>query len=321
MPYSCAFAVCATFCDEISGALIPLFGPTFPSQCVSKNSPNFPRMVIDASIIATGVAEAHVLRANYSSATPSAQPSPTPSFATPSPRSILGHDVDSQSPHISKRLGLKRTFTNGSLYNTCTDTDNDSKTSSGDRYLHSPFTSASTTSPSIPYMTAWTPTNRDQTSSPNGTIGTYRTTLPDGPRRYGHKTALSCSPSPWLSAIPRSSCKISSAALRSTEEWPSKKHVEEVAAADEANGEGDEGYDGEASASGSERSNEQEEEEEREGRRQPALGETEMRAAWVLMQLSVRESGHIPPLVALRGGSYATDAEGPQAKRRRASSF
>ncbi|KAM0259046.1 hypothetical protein ACHAQJ_003547 [Trichoderma viride] len=53
MPYKCAEAVCATFCDKIAGALIPLFGPTFPSRCTPTplSSPHCRDMVISQQII------------------------------------------------------------------------------------------------------------------------------------------------------------------------------------------------------------------------------------------------------------------------------
>ncbi|KAL7950117.1 hypothetical protein V8C42DRAFT_361142 [Trichoderma barbatum] len=51
MPYPCARAVCATFCAGIAGALIPLFGPSFPSQCTPSDSPYYNGMVISQRII------------------------------------------------------------------------------------------------------------------------------------------------------------------------------------------------------------------------------------------------------------------------------
>ncbi|KAL7915909.1 hypothetical protein GGI35DRAFT_10621 [Trichoderma velutinum] len=51
MPYLCARAVCATFCTRIAGALIPLFGPSFPSHCTPSDSPYYNEMVISQRII------------------------------------------------------------------------------------------------------------------------------------------------------------------------------------------------------------------------------------------------------------------------------
>ncbi|CAH0048844.1 unnamed protein product [Clonostachys solani] len=51
VPYQCARAVCVTFCYPIAGALIPIFGPTFPDECVRPDSAFFNRMVIDEHLI------------------------------------------------------------------------------------------------------------------------------------------------------------------------------------------------------------------------------------------------------------------------------
>ncbi|KAK0659754.1 hypothetical protein QBC41DRAFT_44586 [Cercophora samala] len=61
MPYSCAKAVCATFCYQIAGALIPLFGPSFPSECIREGMPGYKHMVIDPEIIAKARLEARRL--------------------------------------------------------------------------------------------------------------------------------------------------------------------------------------------------------------------------------------------------------------------
>ena len=58
MPFHCAKALCATFCHEISGALIPIFGPDFPSRCTSPASPRFGDMIISQQLIAEAVARA-----------------------------------------------------------------------------------------------------------------------------------------------------------------------------------------------------------------------------------------------------------------------
>lgn len=51
MPFYCARALCATFCHGISGALIPLFGPDFPSDCTLPASPHFGDMMISKQLI------------------------------------------------------------------------------------------------------------------------------------------------------------------------------------------------------------------------------------------------------------------------------
>lgn len=62
MPHACAKAVCATFCAPIAGALIPIFGPDFPSQCISPDAPEHGRMAIDAAIVAESGREAELYR-------------------------------------------------------------------------------------------------------------------------------------------------------------------------------------------------------------------------------------------------------------------
>ncbi|KAM0344276.1 hypothetical protein ACHAPU_007633 [Fusarium lateritium] len=62
MPYQCARAICATFCYPIAGALIPIFGPTFPSTCIPPNSPDFGRMIIDPRLISDATRQAELTR-------------------------------------------------------------------------------------------------------------------------------------------------------------------------------------------------------------------------------------------------------------------
>ncbi|KAK5998437.1 hypothetical protein PT974_00816 [Cladobotryum mycophilum] len=62
MPYRCARAVCATFCYCIAGALIPLFGPCFPSECTPPESSYFREMVISQDTIADVTREVEFYR-------------------------------------------------------------------------------------------------------------------------------------------------------------------------------------------------------------------------------------------------------------------
>lgn len=68
MPFTCAKAVCATFCAPIAGALIPIFGPDFPSQCTSPEAPEHGRMAIDPKIVADSAREAELFRRVYANA-------------------------------------------------------------------------------------------------------------------------------------------------------------------------------------------------------------------------------------------------------------
>ncbi|KAG5941897.1 hypothetical protein E4U59_001481 [Claviceps monticola] len=115
MPFHCARALCATFCHKISGALIPIFGPDFPSDCTLPESPRFGNMIISQRLIAEAVATApsrerqpegtvggDVVQAN-SSRTLEAWPStPRPaSILTTSPLRLASHGR-SRNSHISK---------------------------------------------------------------------------------------------------------------------------------------------------------------------------------------------------------------------------
>ncbi|KPM36429.1 hypothetical protein AK830_g10157 [Neonectria ditissima] len=62
MPFDCARAVCTTFCYQIAGALIPIFGPTFPSECFPPGSPEFGRMIIDPRLVIEATQEAEISR-------------------------------------------------------------------------------------------------------------------------------------------------------------------------------------------------------------------------------------------------------------------
>lgn len=61
MPFNCAKAMCAKFCYDISGALIPIFGPQFPAECVPKSSPEFGRFCIDPEIVEEAIRQAQLL--------------------------------------------------------------------------------------------------------------------------------------------------------------------------------------------------------------------------------------------------------------------
>ena len=94
MPYDCAKAVCATFCYQIAGALIPLFSPDFPSKCVPEGAPGFRRMVIDPAIVAQAKREAAQL-CQFPRSSSGPLPSPTPSrHISPRPpqRSMRSND-------------------------------------------------------------------------------------------------------------------------------------------------------------------------------------------------------------------------------------
>lgn len=285
MPYSCALAVCTTFCSPFSGALIPIFGPDFPAQCVPPEAPEYKRWAINPEIIAKATVEAEAYRVQYSSFAPKS------SRDSCSPQQSIERVPESlcmrSTPHPGKRLRLKRTFGGDSPYGTNTDTDMNtggSETSSGDGYFFSPVTSASAISTTYPQIRE----HQNQFShSANSSIN-----IPS----YKDITG----PNPWLSAIPRST---GMGDLNMGSCWSAKRRVDEMDADDE--------YEGEESASvtddkcsGDEKGSDREMEDAYGG-----AGGAEKNAAWLLMKLSVKDSE-----------SSGMD-NGPRVKRRRATSL
>ncbi|QSZ33550.1 hypothetical protein DSL72_005118 [Monilinia vaccinii-corymbosi] len=153
MPYSCALAVCATFCSHIAPALIPIFGPTFPSLCVVPDAPEHGRMTIDPSIIHAAAAEAESYRLQYTSFTPKSSNSVTPRDSESPQQQSAKYLVrtntmtppTSSSSHLERRLRLKRAYGGESPYaESSPDHDAASEASSGDAaYFCSPMTPAS----------------------------------------------------------------------------------------------------------------------------------------------------------------------------------
>ncbi|KHJ32794.1 putative apses transcription factor xbp1 [Erysiphe necator] len=58
MPFNCARDLCATFCHHIASALIPIFGPSFPSICIHPEAPEYGRMIISSKTIAEAAIQA-----------------------------------------------------------------------------------------------------------------------------------------------------------------------------------------------------------------------------------------------------------------------
>ncbi|KAF2169330.1 hypothetical protein M409DRAFT_65032 [Zasmidium cellare ATCC 36951] len=51
VPYSCARALCLTFCYPIRWALTPVFGPSFIKECLAPDHPGYGRFKIDPEVI------------------------------------------------------------------------------------------------------------------------------------------------------------------------------------------------------------------------------------------------------------------------------
>lgn len=352
MPYSCALAICLTFCDPISGGLIPLFGPDFPRRCVPSNSPLYGRMVIDPSIIATSTQEAQRFRAHYSSHAPSRVPTPISTAASTandsdvSPRSQpLDSPLSSPKDTLHtkgkrQRLRLKRAFTGDSMYST-SETDYDSCNTSprteGYMTASSPISPASYTSSSRhgdgTSRTPWSPAYLPSSNMPAFQSPTRQ------PQR--HRAVASPDASPWLSAIPRSVLPSSPVKRVREEAWRSPGLKRRFAESEESDRDAD--YDGEESDVGSGSSNGDtkviggksgggEPGADQTGRRLAvdieADADADKKAAWLLMKLSVRDA-NVGVSSSGQGDGAGDrvcagehdDEHGPRVKRRRAVSY
>ena len=298
MPYSCALAVCATFCSHIAGALIPIFGPSFPAQCVPPEAPEHGRMIIDPTIVVQANVEAEAFRVQYTSFTPKSTPrgSYSPQHSVKN-ESLNNMNMIITPPSLGRRLRLKRAHAGENPYSTPADTDveNGSETSSADGYFCSPGTPGA-----LSRQQSWGPRNMISHSA-NSSINI------SPPKDLA-------GPNPWLSAIPRS---IGLADVHMAGTWRGKRLADEVDADDE--------YDGEESASVTDDKASVDVEDKGSDREMGDMsgvaGCVEKKAAFLLMKLSVKdgESGAEPMKDTARNEKDLL--EGPRVKRRRATSM
>ncbi|KAG9247818.1 transcription regulator HTH, apses-type DNA-binding domain-containing protein [Calycina marina] len=256
MPYKCALAICSTFCSQIAPALIPLFGPSFPSQCVPVEAPEHGRMIIDSAIVTAAAAQAESYRLQYSQRS-SSTGFPTPISSASSTMTYSPSLSELSTPYfaparLGRRLRLGRAFGTESER----DTDAGSETSgSGDGYFCSPG--------SRPARQPWM-------------LNAYEQNM----RAYNANSAINISnPSTILSAIPRSTTEF---ALKPSTppmhgRWR-KRRLEE--------GEADDEYD--SASGGSEKSVSDVVIDGQDGGHKVE----ERRAAWLLMKLSVGDMGN-----------------------------
>lgn len=196
MPFACAKAVCATFCHKIAGALIPLFGPQFPFECVSDKEPGYARMIIDRNIVYQARREAEALRAR------ALLPSPRSSRSlSPLPSQLSGRLAESYNYHPEYRRELLL-----SPYGTDTDVDIHPRGETDGRPPYPPIPPSQTgrrrpsiTAPPTPlHSPGWASVNQPS----------YHLTYP--PRSSFQPSdelpSMKVAPSanPWLSAVPRS---------------------------------------------------------------------------------------------------------------------
>ncbi|KAF4628943.1 hypothetical protein G7Y89_g9208 [Cudoniella acicularis] len=297
MPYSCALAVCTTFCAHIAGALIPIFGPTFPSQCVPPEAAEYGRWIIDPSIVIKATAEAESYRSQHSSFSPK---SSRDSYSPKQPIHNSLHIRTTPPQHdLGRRLRLKRAFGGDSPYGTQTDTDLDTNASEASSteggYFCSPVTPASANSFNTPRQNHWHARNMISHSANSSINIASHKILPGS--------------NPLLSSIPRSS-GILDTEMSGT--WNPKRRVEEVDADDEYDGEesttatDDKGSDHGKGLDGSSCGN--------------TISGAEKKAAWLLMKLSVKDS-ECSTEAGPEPEREAFNVEGPRIKRRKATSI
>lgn len=310
MPYSCALAVCTTFCSHIAGALIPIFGPAFPSLCVPPEAPEHCRMIIDSHIVHEATVEAEAFRVQYSSflvSRSSARESYSPIHSSDRERMSSDINMRRTPPNLGRRLRVRRAFGGDSPYGLMTDTDYDANASesSGDGYFLSPVTPVSTNSMlptshsqsqsmSQPYFHGPTHDHGQNQSQHavevaqssvtgwqvhNASAHVSNSSINISPHHHHHAHTYK-GPNPLLSAVPRST-GLDIAMSGTWSSGPSKRRVEEVDADDEYDGEtASVATDDKGSANGSWNGSDREMED---------VGGVERKAAWLLMKLSVKD--------------------------------
>ncbi|CAJ2502141.1 Uu.00g049940.m01.CDS01 [Anthostomella pinea] len=212
MPYHCAKAVCATFCHNIAGALIPIFGPDFPSLCTPAEAPEYSRMIIDPAVVIQSTREADHFRRLYSNMVTSGSNNGN-SNGNLSPkrdRRVFRSQYDdsgsgSSRHHPRHNHRIRKPFICDSPYATDTDGEISPATGRGSmgreqhRFMYSPITSVAPLRPSNGGG-GWTPANQPPHPLPLALP-------PPHPHPHGHSHSHSHyetpGPSPWLSAVPR----------------------------------------------------------------------------------------------------------------------
>ncbi|EGO59211.1 hypothetical protein NEUTE1DRAFT_99392 [Neurospora tetrasperma FGSC 2508] len=240
MPYACAKAVCATFCYQIAGALIPLFGPDFPSECISPGEPRYGIMIIKPELISDTMRKAQELYQRYgnwgggcTSSSPARRPLRTASSVSqerhhhhPYPNQEHRDRQQQQQRMVRSRRGLAEE-------SSCVDAIPQLRGISAPMppagewtppLLRSnagrpcPVMSTSTHSSisypeRAPHRSAWTAVNHQP---PNNSLDRYSlkrplpSNEPDESVSHSNWPSRSQAPNPWLTAIPRSPRKTSS---------------------------------------------------------------------------------------------------------------
>ncbi|KAH9909131.1 hypothetical protein F4778DRAFT_793146 [Xylariomycetidae sp. FL2044] len=190
MPYHCAKAVCATFCHNIAGALIPIFGPDFPSLCTPSDAPEYSRMIIDPSIVVQSARDAeHFRRMHRGGAAAAAAMMGSGGGQSPKrDRRVFKSPYDDSSK-FHPRHRIRKAFMATAPAPGCetpyaTDTEGDISPAT-ERFHYSPL-------PPIAPLRPPPPPTSSHTSGSGWT-----------PVNMQHPHYDTPGPSPWLSAVPR----------------------------------------------------------------------------------------------------------------------
>ncbi|KAI3322170.1 hypothetical protein HD806DRAFT_545366 [Xylariaceae sp. AK1471] len=206
MPYQCAKAICATFCQNIAGALIPIFGPEFPALCTPAEAPEYSRMIIDPAIIIQSTQEADYYRRLYSN-TGSGSRNDNGNISPKRDRRVFRSPYDDSTRH-HPRYRIRKTYittpgSDNSPYATDTDSEispvTDRSGLAGEtphhrlqRFPHSPMP------PMLAHLRPCQPNNSHSGWTPANIPHSH-----GHPRPHSHAEYQASGPSPWLSAIPR----------------------------------------------------------------------------------------------------------------------
>ncbi|KAK3390212.1 hypothetical protein B0H63DRAFT_108541 [Podospora didyma] len=209
MPFDCARAVCATFCHPIAGALIPLFGPNFPLECIPYGTSNYAHMVIDKEIVLRSTRQAEAfLNSNIVQGPLLALRLSSRSSSPKEPQYSESYRAGSNLPSWFERRDLDM---ESSSYATGPDTDFDGRvlplrhistapTSAGT--IHSPgWTPVTHASPT------WTTINRPSPAQQHRYLqqNVSQFQSPNREQYFGGSVASHEVPNPLLTAIPGSS--------------------------------------------------------------------------------------------------------------------
>ncbi|GJC96855.1 APSES transcription factor Xbp1 [Colletotrichum higginsianum IMI 349063] len=155
MPYECAKAVCATFCYGIAGALIPIFGPSFPSLCTPPGSPDYQRMAIDHRIVEDAIKDAELSRKVQHHALPPIELNQVSNIERRPIRTLR----DDKRLRLDTRLMSPYSDTDGESHRSCPDSAS-SNSSEGVGYSYGHHPAPPRHSKQLPPTSGWTAANR-----------------------------------------------------------------------------------------------------------------------------------------------------------------